>query len=236
MNSEWNEEVLPVCRALIQRYPFVRTATAGAGLKDFESLFRPGGLIDGFFDRHLKEHVDRRRGGRWTWKDTAPVRNDAVLENFKHAQEITRAFFSTSGELRVSFSMEPVELSKRLLEFHLFINGGKPLKDRHAKPSAKPVSWPGASGTGSVRAVFVNRTEDRSTREDRQDPSGPWAWFRYLDRLEEEGKVTTNAAGNLEIRFQIEEGKHSVWQLRPDSELNAFELPALSAFRCPGEF
>jgi type VI secretion system protein ImpL len=235
MNAEGRLDVLPVCQALVGRYPFSDGAQADAALKEFELFFRPNGLMDGFFSRHLNDFVDRSSSGPWRWKTSAPATDEALLEPFKHGHEIKRAFFDTSGSLRVSFGMKPVDLSKRLREFHLFING-EVLTDRHTKPIVTQVVWPGKLGTGSVRAVFVDRTEDRATREDHQEPSGPWAWFRYLDKVEREGRLDVDRTGSLEIRFEIEEGKHSDWQLLPEGDLNPFNLPALTGFHCVAGF
>ena len=67
INEIWRADVAPLCqRALAGRYP-VANAAAEVTLDDFSRLFAPNGLIDGFFQQHLRPFVDMS-STPWQWQ------------------------------------------------------------------------------------------------------------------------------------------------------------------------
>ncbi|MEM8659022.1 MAG: ImcF-related family protein, partial [Pseudomonadota bacterium] len=58
LNAIWQAEVLPVCDVTNFAYPFERNAMSDIPFEDFDRLFAPGGLIDGFFQENLAPFVD----------------------------------------------------------------------------------------------------------------------------------------------------------------------------------
>ena len=75
--------------------------------------------------------------------------------------------------------------------------------------------------------VFSSPQRDRPAGIEAE---GDWALFRLLDQAVS-GRP---APGTGRFDFTLTTGPHeATFQLRPDSAVNPFALPALSAFRCP---
>src|SRR5690606_4163031 len=58
LDAFWKSEVLPLCQqALGGRFPFTRSSGIDVNIDDFTRLFAPGGVIDNFFNTHLRHRV-----------------------------------------------------------------------------------------------------------------------------------------------------------------------------------
>ncbi|MGY3622022.1 type VI secretion system membrane subunit TssM [Bradyrhizobium sp. USDA 10063] len=229
VDAVWAREVVPVCQAAIfQRYPLFASASEDVTLKDFGDFFRPGGVIDDFFQRYLSPLVIERRTGLVPATidgAAAPIRADALAQ-FQRAREIRKAFFNGSGSApAVKFSIKPVFLDPNLLRA-TFVIDGKEIIYRHEAPRAYDLEWPTRTdaSTTSVTLAAADGTEERVER------SGPWALFRLVDTSRLSSRGTSD-------RFTITIGKpdkpNVTYELRAASVSNPFSLSVLRSFRCP---
>ena len=61
------DQAYAVCQQTItNRYPFTRGSDRDVPLADFAKVFSPNGVLDGFFNQHLKRHADTSRA-EWVW-------------------------------------------------------------------------------------------------------------------------------------------------------------------------
>ncbi|WP_024508466.1 type VI secretion system membrane subunit TssM [Bradyrhizobium sp. ARR65] len=229
VNAVWTQEVAPICQAgVYQRYPLFAAATEDVTLKDFSDLFRPGGILDDFFQKYLSPFVIEGRTGLGlaTIDGAAAPIHAAALSQFQRAREIRRSFFGGSGSApAVKFSIKPVYLASKFLRATFFMDG-KEIVYRHEAPRAYDLEWPSRTdaSTASVALASLDGTEERIER------SGPWALFRLIDA----SRPTSRGAPD---RFTITIGRPDrpdvTYELRAESVSNPFSLGVLRSFRCP---
>ncbi|MBH5372774.1 type VI secretion system membrane subunit TssM [Bradyrhizobium glycinis] len=231
VNAVWTREVAPICQAgVYQRYPFFAAASEDVTLKDFSNLFRPGGILDEFFQKYLSPFVIEDRTGlaRATLdRAAAPIDADALTQ-FQSAREIRRSFFNGSGSApAVKLSIKPVYLASRLLRA-TFVMDGKEIVYRHEAPRAYDLEWPSRTeaSTASVALTSLDGTEERIER------LGPWALFRLIDASRPASRGATD-------RFTLTIGRPErpdvTYELRAESVSNPFSLGVLRSFRCPDQ-
>ncbi|RCX31137.1 type VI secretion system membrane subunit TssM [Thioalbus denitrificans] len=229
LNNVWTSTVLPFYRQAISgRYPLVRSSDREATLEDFGRFFGPGGLMDDFFKKYLESFVDTS-GSQWSWRAAAGGSrlgiSNAVLQQFQNAAAIRDAFFPAGGQTpAVSFTLVPQGLDAGVSRFLLDLEGQ--LADyRHGPTRQVRLTWPAANSTGQVRLVF----EDTAGNRPGVTETGPWAWFRVLDKATVE---PTAVRDRFKVTFSL--GGHSAsYELQASSVRNPFKLDALEAFRCP---
>ena len=98
-------------------------------------------------------------------------------------------------------------------------NAGQPL------PTA--IAWPGSVGVAQVTFNPPLAGGESAVTKD-----GPWGWFRLLDSAEVRA---TNAPDRKRVIFNVG-GRIAIFQMQSGSVVNAFALPAMSAFKCPSSF
>ncbi|MGY3609359.1 MULTISPECIES: type VI secretion system membrane subunit TssM [unclassified Bradyrhizobium] len=229
VDTVWTRDVAPSCQvAIYQRYPLFAAATEDVTLKDFGDLFRPGGVLDDYFQKYLSPFVIEGRTGLGLAAIdgvAAPIHTDA-LNQFQRAREIRKSFFSGSGSVPVvKLSIKPVYLASKFLRA-TFVVDGKEIVYRHEAPRAYDLEWPSRTdtSTASVALASLDETEERIER------SGPWALFHLIDALRPTSRGTPD-------RFTITIGRSdrpdATFELRAESVSNPFNLGALRSFRCP---
>ena len=227
INANWTASIGPECRkALNDRYPFNKESFTEVTIDDFGRVFSPGGMLDAFFQEHLKPMVDTSQNP-WRWRSEengVPGSSKTVLLQFQRAALIRDAFFQFGGKRpQVHFSLEPVYLDAITTRFALDIDGQK-IDYRHGPTRASNAQWPGPSGSSRARMVFETKDGAQTVLSD----DGPWAWFRLLDKANVEivtpdRFLVTFKAGEREMRYAI----------RANSVINPFVMKELQGFKCP---
>ena len=228
LNAIWTSDVLPLCRrALDNRYPLVKGSAIDVTLDDFSRLFAPGGLIDTFFNTHLRRFVDTS-SVPWRWRTVDNVDlgiSPAVLAQFQRAATIRDSFFAAGAAApSVRFEMVPVSLDASATQVLLDIEG-QTVSYNHGPPLPVQLQWPNAGGS-QVRVSFSPSVAGQPSSV---TLDGPWALFRLLDRSE-------IVSGGLSDRFTVTftvGGRSATFDLRAGSVMNPFTLADLEAFRCP---
>ena len=231
INSAWQQAVLPFCeQSTAKHYPFDRRAAADMSMADFAKLFGPTGLIDSFMTTNLKDLIDTSKKP-WTWKVVNGADlgiSQAVLDQLQAASEIKDAFFPQGPAPGVAFQITPVALDPNATDITLNIDGTPVAFAQNAgQPLPTAVTWPGSVGVAQVTFNPPLQGGESAVTKD-----GPWGWFRLLDSSEVRA---TNAPDRKRIIFNVG-GRIAIFQMQSGSVVNAFALPAMSAFKCPSSF
>ncbi len=229
LDRVWQQKGQICAQATNAVYPFDRASKADMALKDFATIFAPGGLMDSFFTENLAAFVDTT-ANPWTWKavnDSDLGISSEVLVQFQNAAAIRDAFFGINPMPSVPFQMMVMALAVGadavLLDSH-----GQKLEYQSTQP-VLPASftWPGDQPYAGVMLVpGVAGSENQLTRD------GPWAIFRLLDAAK---VVPTDVPDRKKVYFNVG-GRQVVFQMQSGSVNSPFGLAALKNFRCPKSF
>jgi type VI secretion system protein ImpL len=231
LNSIWKTDVrAPYVASLQGRYPIYKNSRHDVTFDDFSRFFMPNGIIDQFFQNHLKPFVDTTQS---SWRP-AKIEGQTMdlsanyLRQLRNAATIRDSFFTGGGGgPSVRFELKPVDLDAKVAAFRINIEGQN-AEYRHGPTRPSNFQWPGPQTNAGVRLTF--RTV--SGKEFSQFEEGPWAWLRILDQA-------TIKSTNLRDRFTVtfEAGGYKArYELRASSVYNPFKLNALQNFRCPESF
>jgi type VI secretion system protein ImpL len=228
----WDSEVRNFCsKATYKRYPLFKDSASDMPLDDFTKLFAPNGLMDAFFNAHLKPLVDTSRQP-WRWQHvegSADLGISAgVLAEFQHAAAIRDAFFQgNGGQPLIHFELTPVDLDASTTEIQIDVDG-QTTDYRHGPLRPTPMQWPSPQSGAQTRISFSSPSSGQSSSTN----SGPWALFRLFDGSQMEPGASSDS---FRVTFAAG-GKHATYDVRTSSVLNPFNLKDLRQFRCPTSF
>ncbi|NDW05827.1 type VI secretion system membrane subunit TssM [Jiella pacifica] len=219
------------CRRIVDgRYPFDRSSSSDVSIAEFSRLFSPDGIIDRFFQQKLAPYADLS-GKSWRWRDDTPLGRSlspATLADFQRAATIRDAFFPQGGgDPKVTLRVEQTTLDGDAQYAMLTIND----QVLSASPQGSSLSqsrtfeWPEeSSGNAAVHLMPPAPGRDHKLERD-----GPWAVLRLISAgsPQKRGDV-------IQLRYPIG-GRSVSYQVKIDTALNPFYLPALTEFRCPAE-
>jgi len=222
-------DIAPQCsRAVAGRYPLVRSSREEVSREEFASVFGAGGLIDGFFQRHLMPYVDASTRP-WAYRGAdGAARADASesLQQFQRAQAIRDAFFRDGGRrLGVKLDFRLIELDAGISEFTLDVDG-QVLRFRPGAQASQSVQWPGPNDAGRVHLQLTPSVGGGGPGYVFQ---GPWALFRLLDRVRTEPGSTPDRS---QLVFDVE-GRKARFEVRSPAALNPMVRQELEQFQCP---
>ena len=225
-NAAWNSEVLPFFNKAIKgRYPVNPRATSEIRVDDFVRFFGPKGILDSYFETHIKPFADTSKQ-RWTWRTSIGMSND-TLAVFQRAKRIEEAYFNRSGQMQVGFIMKPYTLHNAATRVLVEVGGNQLMYD-HGPVRSVQLAWPGQQ-RDQARLVFTlaSRGTPVSVREE-----GDWSWFRLLDR---HAKAEPLAGGNGVMISFAAQGLDAHFELRPERLVNPFTNKDINNFNLPGK-
>ncbi|MBP0617640.1 type VI secretion system membrane subunit TssM [Jiella mangrovi] len=223
--------VTQACRRIASgRYPFDPGSSSDVSIDEFAGLFAPDGIIDRFFQQELAPYADLS-GKTWRWRVDTPLGRSlsrATLADFQRAAAIRDAFFPQGGsQPRVTLRVEQTALDGDAQYAMLTINDQVLQASPQGSSTAQTRSfdWPAdSSGNAAVHLMPPAPGRDHKLERD-----GPWALMRMI------------AAGSpqprgdaIQLRYPIG-GRSVSYQVKIDTALNPFILPALREFQCPAE-
>lgn len=229
MKQVWLGEPMAMCKAVVdRRFPFDSTSSQAAPVGDLTALLAPNGVLDQFFNTHLKPFVDTA-AHPWRWRRADNVDlglPNEVLAQFERAAAIRAALFQgDAGKLSVPFEIEPVKVDQRINSLVLTIDGQR-LIYSNGPITAVAMRWPGPENAAGARLSFS---------PDRDVPttlgfSGPLGFLRLLAA----GTLIPDEAPDyFFLKFDIG-GRTATFRIHAASVHNLFgELADLRAFRCP---
>jgi type VI secretion system protein ImpL len=227
LNAVWRTEGLAFCRqAIADRYPLVRDSHTDVTLQDFGNFFGPGGVMDAFFEKNLGDLVDTSRSP-WQWRPGGGMASASpgALVQFDRARRIKETFFADGGKLpAVSFELTPVTMDPSITQFVIDIEGTRVTYD-HGPAVPAVVAWPGKG----PRQVRIEMAPPAGSGPSGTTESGPWGWFRLLDRSRLEASGTRE---QFDVTFSVG-GRNARFRLAATSAFNPFGSDLLRAFRCP---
>jgi type VI secretion system protein ImpL len=226
LQDAWKSQVLPLCQAAFNRYPFVGGSTEDVPIGDFVQLLGPDGLMAKFFDQYLKPLVDTTTQP-WQWQSADHTKlglSPGVLSEFERADNIRQALFSSGAQPAVQFQLVPVSLDPGLAQVSLEI-AGQTLTYAHGPIQPMMMQWPGKNGDTLVRLTM---TPAGGGSESVTQENDTWSLLRLLDsgRL-----VPTGQPDKFRIEFSSPAGK-AEFELNANSVRNPFNM-SLRAFHCP---
>ena len=224
LNGLWQSEVYDICRQTISdKYPFEKLSSDEVTLDDFGLFFGYGGVMDNFFNEHLKVLVDTSVTP-WEFSRHLSSHNDSLIA-FYRAKKIRETFFVPGSQVpRVKFSLKPTLLTKEAAGMQLDIDG-QLVKYRHGPATPTNIVWPGEAAVGKARLAFNDfNGNDTANRQF----EGPWAWFRLLDS----GSIKSTSGYNrytvnLPVKTHLAQ-----FELRANSVKNPFKLNDINKFSC----
>jgi type VI secretion system protein ImpL len=206
-SNKWCSQVAtPYLSRLAGRYPF-RKDGKDAPLDDAAEFYRPGGLVDSFYEGVLKKDV-QRSGGRYEFVKSmgdAPPYSVGLLQFLRRASEIQSALFPPqSPDLKVDFAIH-VRPAKNVASTTLTIDG-ETYEYRNGQEEWKQMKWPGPQ-KGSGASI---RMKSKQGLVDVVEFSGDWALFRLIEAGQltswpgERAFAITWDAPNLEAKVTID--------------------------------
>jgi len=225
IDGELRTQVADFCvKAAAGRYPFVRNSNLDITPEDFARLFGSGGVLDGFFQKYLLQHVDTGQKP-WRFRDPA-LGQSAALAEFQRAQVIRDVYFRGGGSNpSIQLEFKAIEMDASIQQFTLDVDG-KLVRYAHGPQTPVSVQFPGPGGRSLVRATI---TPSPASGSNGITFSGPWALFRMFDGVQ---IVETRQSERFVATFNVE-GRRTVFEIFASSVRNPFRLPELAQFRCP---
>ncbi len=211
-------------RDVAGRYPLVRSGSQEISREAFMRTFGAGGLIDGFFQRHLLPYVDTSTR-LWTYQGAGVQTGDA-LQQFQRAQAIRDAFFRDGGrQLGMRLEFRLLEMDAGISEFMLDVDG-QVLRFRPGAQAPQSLQWPGPGDGGRVHLQLTPSAGGAGPGHVFQ---GPWALFRLLDRVRTEAGSTPERS---QLLFDVE-GRKARFEVKSPAALNPVARTELEQFQCP---
>lgn len=228
INARWQQEVVPVCEAVLSgRYPFDRLSDIDVSLQDFSDLFRPSGIVDGFFADYLSAFVNIRGRQFYELKieNVGLGLSQSSLGQFAQARTIRDAFFGKGGTTpQVRFTVVPQFLDPRALRSTFKLDDQETVY-RHGPVRARDFTWP-SKLDASVARISLTLVDGASHTV---EETGSWAIFRLLAATN-----VSNSSGSDQFAFSTSLGDmRAGYGLKADRMTNPFNLAEYSSFSCP---
>ena len=222
LSAELESSVGEFCRVAIRgRYPFDRTSKRDVTFADFSKMFSPGGMMDGFFNTHLRPITDVSNRV-WTLRQATNGR--LPIESFQQAAKIRDVFFPAGAPMPVlNFEFKVLEMDAAISQLSLDFDG-QLFQYAHGPQIPRAVSWPGSLGSNQIRIELSGAQINRKSLV----VNGPWALMRLFDsgerrRLQPEKFITTLFVHGYKV----------VLEVTASSVNNPFYLAELRDFSCP---
>jgi type VI secretion system protein ImpL len=227
VEKQLSSQMALACKPAVDgRYPFSRgQQTKEIPLGDFNNLFRPGGILDGFAKTSLVGLVDTSAP---VWRplkiDGVAQINDASASNFQRAGVIRDAFFpGGSPSPTVQADLILTKLDEGVADVQ-FSNDGQ--TTRLTAGSGVRILWPSPRPLPQIK---LNLTMNNKADGPSLSFEGAWAPFRLVDAA----RIDGGTSDRLLLTLMVGDRRLG-FELRSGSVHNPLRLPELAQFRCPG--
>ncbi len=222
LSAELESSVGEFCRVAIRgRYPFDRNSKRDATYADFSKIFSPGGMMDSFFNTHLKLITDVS-GRVWTLRKAD--NGQLPIKSFQQAAKIRDVFFASGSSMpALNFEFKVLEMDAAISQLSLDFDG-QLFQYAHGPQIPRAVSWPGPLGSNQIRIELSSAEANRKSLV----VNGPWALMRLFDSGERRRLQPEKFISTLFIQ-----GYKVVLEITSSSVNNPFYLAELSDFSCP---
>jgi len=223
LSDKLNHSVGDFCRVAIRgRYPFEQGSTRDVTAADFSRMFGPSGMMDEFFNKHLRQMTDMT--GR-SWILRASNDDYVPIAAFQQAATIRDVFFPAgSGLPEISFDFKVLEMDAEITQLTLDFDG-QVFHYSHGPQIARSVVWPGPRKSNQVRLEL----DGVGMKGSSVSVSGPWA----LMRLFQSGDARHKASPESFTSTVLVKGHKVVFEITTSSVNNPFYLAEFDSFTCP---
>lgn len=215
--------------ALSGRYPFVKKSSQDVTQDDFAKLFKPGGILDDFFQKNLAQSVDTSIRP-WRFRKTDEALSSGVskhLEEFYRAYVIRDVFFQDNNPTaKINITFTPIDMDPTITQFTLDFDG-QLIKYSHGPQVPIAIQWPGPRGSSQVRIQISPAIPGNN--KSGQTYNGPWALFRMFDDIQ---IIPSAQSEKFTATFNID-GRKAQFEVTTNSVKNPFRLKELEQFKCP---
>ncbi len=228
LNRKWHEEIYGDYQRLIAgRYPFDRESDQDLPTEDFEEFFRPGGILENFYQKELLVFVDETTGEPRIIAGQSLAVDTVFASSLRSAIDITRSFFDASGDLSIEFSVSTAGMSTNLSRAVLNIEG-QVVINTHGPSRPITIIWPNAIDQSPSSRIDLSPLAGTGSIVSRQY-DGPWSWLRLYDSA-----AKSNLNNNsVDLYFANANGQTATFRLRPEARINPFFNSPLSSFELP---
>jgi type VI secretion system protein ImpL len=226
--AAWTGTVLTRFQAeLGGKYPF-SAGGRDASFDDFAACFGPTGYFWTFYTQHLAPFLNEDGSSK---SGEAPPVSPGMIEFLRKAHAIRQAFFAAGPQPSLSFSASttPPQRDAAILVRWVAIDcGGKTVTYAMGPPREESLSWPGEdpNADAGVRAQAAP-PEDAKKKRKKGEPesiavepltaSGPWGFFRLLDRASD----VSTSGGSTSVTWSLTAVNgakiHTTWVLKAGS-------------------
>ena len=224
LEQRWDVEVYSVYQQrLASRYP-INPGGEDVSLKDFEAFFGPQGQLRRFQDQYLTLFLKDNLNALYSSAAESYLVRPEVMAQLKQADVIRNAFFDNRGELKVSFGLEPVALSKGLRGSVFGLDGQlHAFADRGKEPLG--MTWPGPAGESGYSRVSLVQAAGTTVS---LGYHGPWSFYRLLSR----GGLNARTGSSVDLSFNIA-GDTARYKFHAADANNPFTHQLFAGFALP---
>lgn len=226
LNHVWQSTVVTSYKASIAgRYPLNKNASDDINPTEFIRFFGPNGLLENYVNTYLKPFIDTQ-GTRWqiiNLNNRGLALNSATLAQLERAAIIRTMYFHDSEQLATEFSLNVDELDTDITKAIIQIN--QQTYTAVSNKNKQIFIWQGDDKNPNARLELTDKTGQTAIAI----MSGPWAWFKLLDKAEIQQLSTLQ---HYQIMFHIN-GITMSYHLTAKYLLNPFIPGVLQDFRCP---
>ena len=219
---------LPLCQAVVPKFPFHLTARDDVPLDSFAELFGPNGRFDAFFTQFVRPFADTTPRD-WKLREAASAQTPVTAEGlalFQRALTIRDTFFGGGGPHpppQVRFALRPVSLDGGVTGVSLDF-GGITASWTPSESGAKVFDWPGPTHMLTVRMDFTPAGSGPDLQQ-----TGSWALFRLLNQ----GKLDRVGGGESYTLTLRQGDRQARFDLSAGTSHSPFDFELLTGFKCP---
>ncbi|MBU2980575.1 DotU family type IV/VI secretion system protein [Lentibacter algarum] len=216
----WQQQVFPLCRDTVGRYPF-NDGGADASPADLAALLGPQGALSIFVRQTAAPFLETSESP-WRWKPEARFagttpESAAFLER---AMQISEGLFDAGGQL--SFNLTLAALAERGQTMFAIGGAAQPVR---ATGAPAELNWPGPQPQVGVEVSFRESAESARILH-----TGPWGLMRLIDGL----RLRQRDGGQRMLLDLRTESGRVFLEMRFDKKLNPVSVrSAMKGLTCP---
>ncbi len=201
LDRMWKEQVISEWDMKLRyKYPFDFKAKDDVMLEHLSEFFSPSGTLNTFWSKNLEPFLDNRTSKPLIVDGFSLDVSGSFIDNLKEAKRVSQLFFGIDGELNVTFSLKPINMSNNLKRSVLNIEG-QLINYTHGAKQPVSIIWPNnLNKTPMVRLDGFSRKNLNLS----DAYEGDWAWYRMLrngrvDNITETSADITLYLGNKDV-------------------------------------
>lgn len=215
----WQQQVFPLCRDVVTRYPFNDGPDAAPA--DLTALFGPQGALSLFIRQSAAPFLDTSESP-WRWKPEARFAGvtpqSAVF--LEHATQVGKGLLGADGQLQ--FNVTLTALAERGQTMFAIGGVAQPVR---ATGAPAQLTWPGPQQDLGVEVSF-----NESAQSARIVHGGPWGMMRLMDGLR-----LRQRDGGQRVLLDLRTNSGRVFlEMRFETTLNPVSVrPVMKGLSCP---